>query len=136
MTREQIKEKLLNMIGSKVTMFVDRPIHSTHPKHKDIVYGVNYGYIKEIMAADEEYQDVYILGESKPIDYCKGLVCAVIERENDIEDKLVVVTDNKDYSIEEIKEKINFQERIERIHSYRFMINSTFLSGIPQWLRW
>ena len=32
MTREQIKEKLLNMIGSKVTMFVDRPIHSTHPK--------------------------------------------------------------------------------------------------------
>ena len=28
---------------------------------------------------DEEYQEVYNLGESKPIDYCKGLVCAVIE---------------------------------------------------------
>ena len=36
---------------------------------------------------------------------------AVVERENDIEDKLIAVTDNKDYSIEEIKEKINFQEK-------------------------
>ena len=35
----------------------------------------------------------------------------ILERENDIEDKLIVTTDDKDYSIEEIKEKINFQEK-------------------------
>ena len=106
-----IRENLEKMIGKSVGAFVDRPKGSVHKEHQEIVYPINYGYIKEIMAVDEEYQDVYILGESKPIDYCKGLVCAVIERENDIEDKLVIATDGKDYSVEEIKEIVNFQEK-------------------------
>ena len=106
-----IREKLEAMIGQKIKVFIDRPIGSTHPKHKDIVYPINYGFIKEIVAADNEYQDVYILGENKIIDYCEGKVYAVVERENDIEDKLVAVINNNDYSIDEIKEKINFQEK-------------------------
>ena len=106
-----IREKLENMLGQTVEVYIDRPLGSTHPKHNDIVYPINYGYIKEIIALDNEYQDVYILGVNEPIEFCKGIVYAVIERENDIEDKLVVVTDNKNYSIEEIKDKINFQEK-------------------------
>lgn len=106
-----IREKLEGMIGQNIKVYVDRPIGSTHPKYKDIIYPINYGYIKEIKAADEEYQDVYILGIDKAIDYFIGKIYAVIERENDIEDKLIVVIDNKEYLIEEIKEKINFQEK-------------------------
>ena len=60
MNRKQIKEKLMSMLGSKITMYVDRPINSIHPKHKDIIYEVNYGYIKEIIALDGEYQEEYI----------------------------------------------------------------------------
>lgn len=106
-----IREKLENMIGQNVEVYIDRPIGSTHPNHNDILYPINYGYIKEITAVDGEYQDAYVFGENKAIDYCKGIVFAVIERENDIEDKLIVVTDNKDYSIEEIKKIVNFQEK-------------------------
>ena len=111
MTRQQIKEKLLNMIGSKVTMYVDRPIHSTHPKHKNIVYSVNYGYIKEIIALDKDYQDAYLLGVDEVVESYEGIVYAIIERIDDNEDKLIVVPENIEYTIEEIEEKVNFQEK-------------------------
>lgn len=114
-----IREKLEKMIGQTVEVFVDRPKGSIHPKHQNIVYPINYGYIKEIIAVDKEYQDAYILGENKPIDYCKGIVYAVIERENDIEDKLVITTDDKEYSIEEIKKIVNFQEKYFKYKIYK-----------------
>ena len=114
MNKLNIRKKLENMIGQDVEVFIDRPIGSIHPNYNNIIYPINYGYIKEITAEDGEYQDVYVLGESQKIDYCKGIVYAVVERENDTEDKLIVITDNKDYSIEEIKEKINFQEKYFR----------------------
>ena len=106
-----IREKLEKMIGQTVEVFIDRPIGFVHPNHENIVYPMNYGYIKEITAVDGEYQDVYVLGENNAIAHCNGKVYAVVERENDIEDKLIVTTDDKEYSLEEIKEKINFQEK-------------------------
>lgn len=111
MNRKQIKEKLLSMLGSKITMYVDRPINSTHPKHKDIIYKVNYGYIKEIIALDGEYQDAYLLGVEQEVKCYEGIVYAIVERENDNEDKLIVVPEGLDFTIKEIEEKINFQEK-------------------------
>ena len=44
------------MLGKVVTVKVDRHLGSFHPKHKDIYYPINYGYIEGIMAPDgEEY---------------------------------------------------------------------------------
>ena len=106
-----IREMLESNIGKKVKVYIDRPIGSIHPKNKDIIYQVNYGYIKEIKAIDDEYQDAYVLGIDEPVSNCVGKIYAVIERENDVEDKLIVVTDNKEYSIEEIKKNIYFQEK-------------------------
>ena len=53
----------------------------------------------------------FLLYIDEPASYCEGKIYAVIERENDVEDKLIVVTDNKEYSIEEIKKNIYFQEK-------------------------
>lgn len=106
-----IREKLESMIGEKIMVYIDRPIGSTHPNHSDIVYPINYGYIKEIVAVDGEYQDTYVLGENKVVTQCQGIIYAVVERKNDAEDKLVIFCDNREYSIEEIKETINFQEK-------------------------
>ena len=36
------------MIGDIVTVTVDRPMGTYHPKYKDIYYPINYGYIKGI----------------------------------------------------------------------------------------
>lgn len=106
-----IREKLEDMIGQNIKVYVDRPIGFIHPKHNDIIYPINYGYIEEIKAADDKYQDAYVLGIDEPVTNCVGKIYAVIERENDVEDKLIVVTDNKKYSIEEIKKIIYFQEK-------------------------
>ncbi|MBE6130338.1 MAG: inorganic pyrophosphatase [Erysipelotrichaceae bacterium] len=84
-----------------------------------MIYPINYGYIKEITAADSEYQDVYVLGEESKIDYCVGKVIAIVERKNDLEDKLVVSTKDKEYTIDEIKELINFQEKYFKYKIYK-----------------
>ena len=45
------------MLGKIVKVTVDRPMGTYHPKHKDIYYPINYGYIEGIMAPDGEEQD-------------------------------------------------------------------------------
>lgn len=106
-----IREKLNELAGQEVNVYIDRPIGFIHPQNNDIIYPINYGYIKEIIAADNEYQDAYVLGENKPTQSCIGKVYAIVEREDDIEDKLIITTDNYNYSIEDIRKKIHFQEK-------------------------
>ena len=44
------------MLGKTVTVVIDRPVGTYHPKHKDIYYQVNYGYIPGVIAGDGEEQ--------------------------------------------------------------------------------
>lgn len=55
------------MIEKIVKVTVDRPLGSYHPKHKDLYYPVNYGYIEGIITPDGEEQDAYILGIDYPV---------------------------------------------------------------------
>lgn len=103
-------EKIHNPI-KLFTVIVDRPLGSFHPKHKDIYYPINYGYIEGIMAPDGEEQDAYILGVDEPVESFKGKVIAVIHRYNDVEDKWVVCPENMSFMKEEIWEKVKFQEQ-------------------------
>ena len=109
MKRMFILDKLKELLGKEVTVYVDRPINSIHPGNPSFVYKVNYGYIKEFKSLDNEYQDAYILGVNEPIKEFTGKVISIISRKNDIEDKLVV--SNKEFSKEQIKELVNFQEK-------------------------
>ena len=99
------------MLGDIVTVTVDRPIGSRHPDYPDMVYPINYGYIKGVIAPDGEEQDAYILGVDEPISEFRGRVIAVIYRFDDVENKLVVAPCGVTYSEEEIVEKTYFQER-------------------------
>lgn len=99
------------MIGKLVTVIVDRPLGTYHPKHKDIYYSINYGYIKGIIAPDNEEQDAYILGVDTPVQAFTGQVIAIIHRNDDIEEKWVVAPTNTFYSQEEIEKAVNFQEK-------------------------
>ena len=99
------------MIGKTVTVIVDRPLGSYHPKHKDLYYPVNYGYIEGVMALDGEEQDAYILGVDKPVETFVGKVIAIIHRENDVEDKWVVVPEHLSFTKEEILKQVQFQEQ-------------------------
>ena len=103
------------MIGSKVKVIVDRPMGTYHPKHKDIFYTVNYGYVDGIMAPDGEEQDAYILGIDKPLEEFIGVVLAIIHRLNDVEDKWIVVPEGTSFTKEEIIKQVCFQEKYFKI---------------------
>lgn len=99
------------MLGNTVTVTVDRPLGSVHPKHKNITYPINYGYVSGIIAPDGEEQDAYILGIDVPVSEFTGRVIAVIHRLDDVEDKWVVSPDGCTPTKEEIIEKTFFQEQ-------------------------
>lgn len=99
------------MIGKTVTVTVDRPLGTCHPKHPDIFYSVNYGYIKGILAPDGEEQDAYLLGVEVPVKTFTGTVAAIIHRRDDVEDKWMVVPEGLRLTKDEIENAVRFQEQ-------------------------
>ena len=100
-----------SILGQTVTVLMDRPMGTYHPKHKDIYYPVNYGYIPGIFAGDGEEQDVYVLGVDEPLQEFTGVVIAIIHRLDDVEEKWVVAPGGVTLSKEEIAEQVKFQEQ-------------------------
>ena len=99
------------MIGKTVTVIIDRPLGSYHPKYTDMIYPINYGFVEGIIAPDGEEQDAYVLGIDYPIEKFTGKVIAIVHRTNDVEDKWVVASANMTFSKEEIEKKVAFQEK-------------------------
>ena len=99
------------MIGKIVTVTVDRPLGSVHPKYPDMHYPINYGYVEGIMAADGEEQDVYIMGVDKAVTEFTGKIVAVVHRKDDVEEKWIVAPEELSFTEKEIREKIYFQEQ-------------------------
>ena len=105
------KNNIKNIIGKTVCGVIDRPLGSHHPDYPDLIYPLNYGYVEGMIAADGDFQDVYVLGADKPLKTFEGKVIAVYHRFNDVEDKWIVSLDGSNYSDEEILEAIHFQEQ-------------------------
>jgi len=101
-------------LGRLFTVQVDRPLGSAHPLH-GFIYLLNYGYIAGEMALDGEAQDAYILGVAEVLEQFSGICIAVIERLDDVEDKLVISAPGQRFSEEEIRERTYFQERFFHI---------------------
>ena len=99
------------MIGETVRVIIDRPLGAYHPKHKDLFYPVNYGYIEGIIAPDGEEQDAYILGVDEPVNEFTGKIIAIIKRLDDVEEKWVVAPENMTFTKEEIMKQVQFQEK-------------------------
>lgn len=94
-----------------VTVKIDRPHGSYHPKHKDLYYPINYGYVEGVIAGDGEEQDAYILGINEPLETFTGNIIAVIHRINDNENKWVVAKENTNFTVQEIEKQVQFQEK-------------------------
>ena len=99
------------MLGKTVKVIIDRPLGTYHPKHKDLYYPINYGYIEGIIAPDGEEQDVYILGVNEPVEEFTGKIIAIIKRFDDVEEKWVVAPENMTFTKEEIMKQVEFQEK-------------------------
>ena len=107
-------------IGKKVMVKMDRPLGSKHPDPRfDTIYPINYGFIPGTLSeADNEEIDAYVLGPTEALEEFEGIVIAGIKRDGDGEIKLIV-SDGKDYSIEEIERLTNFQEKYHKSKIYK-----------------
>ena len=99
-----------NYLGQTVSVVMDRPLGSKHPKH-GFIYPVNYGYIPNTISGDSEELDAYVLGVQEPINKFTGKCIAIIHRTDDNDDKLIVVPEGIDLSNEEIEKEVAFQEK-------------------------
>ncbi len=98
-----------SLIGCRVRVRIDRPLGSHHPKH-GYIYPVNYGFVPGTMSGDGEELDAYVLGPSQPMEQFEGTCVAVIKRNNENDDKLVVVPSGTLLSKEDIRAMVSFQE--------------------------
>ena len=99
------------IIGKIVHGKIDRPLGSHHPRHPEMVYPINYGYVENVFAEDGAEQDIYLFGINIPVEKFEGRVIAVYRRFDDIEDKWIVSLSDKNFSDEEILKQIQFQEQ-------------------------
>jgi inorganic pyrophosphatase len=94
----------------EVDVVVDRSLGSLHPTYH-YSYPINYGYVPGTVSGDGEEIDAYILGVHKPIKTFTGICIGVIKREQDDDDKLILVPEGTEMTDEEIWDAIHFQEK-------------------------
>ena len=112
-----------------VSVKIDRPIGSRHPKY-DYIYPVNYGYVPNTISGDGEELDCYVLGVFEPLKEFDGKCIALIHRVNDNDDKLIIVPEDREMDNKEIEALIEFQERFFKHQLIRKDI--VFNSLIPE----
>jgi len=114
------KDGYQDIIGQIVKGRIDRPLGSYHPRHRELYYPVNYGYVEGVIGGDGAEQDIYLLGETSAVTEYVGKVIAVYHRYNDNETKWIVVPCDEEGNIrsdievpdkDEIYAKIAFQEQ-------------------------
>ena len=102
--------KIKDYLGKKITIKIDRPLGTRHPKH-NFIYLLNYGYVPNTISDDGEELGAYLLGIFDQVKEYHGRVIAIIHRTNDNDDKLIIVPENKTFTDEEIKVLTDFQEQ-------------------------
>jgi len=98
-------------LNKTVTVKMDRPMWTRHPRINEIYYIQNYGFIPNTLAPDGEELDAYVLGVLEPLKEFTGKCIAIIHRTNDEDDKLIVVPKWINFSDEQIRALTQFQER-------------------------
>jgi 8-oxo-dGTP diphosphatase/putative hydrolase of the HAD superfamily len=113
-------DRYQDVIGQVVKGKIDRPMRSYHPRHPKLYYPVNYGYVEGVIGGDGAEQDIYLLGEDKPVAEYIGKVIAVYHRYDDNETKWIVVPCDENGNVrsnikvpnrDEIYAQIAFQEQ-------------------------
>lgn len=98
-------------LNQEIYVKIDRPLGSVHPKHSNLIYEVNYGFVPNTISGDGEELDCYVLGVDTPLENFTGKCIAIIHRLEDDDDKLIIVPNNMTFSDEEIRKLTNFQEQ-------------------------
>ena len=105
-----MKPDLAAYLGRHVSVRIDRPLGSRHPRHPELMYPINYGFLPGTVSGDGMAIDVYVLGVGVPADFIECVVIAVVVRADDAEDKLVAAPLGHSSTAAQIAEAVQFQE--------------------------
>ena len=122
----------MDYLNKIVSVKIDRPLGSSHPKYPDLIYLANYGYVPNTISGDGEELDCYILGEYTPLQEYKGKCIAIIHRLEDDDDKLIIAPENKNFTNSEIKLLTDFQEKFHKSEIIRSQNYLEFNENIPE----
>ncbi len=111
MSMEERKALVREYLGKTVRVEMDRPIGTAHPKHPNIIYPINYGYIPGVLGGDGEELDVYLLGVDVPVAEYTAKIIGIVHRNNDVEDKLAAAPEGMSFTASEIEDAVRFQEQ-------------------------
>ena len=78
------------------SVVIDRPKHSKHPRYEDMVYPVDYGYLKDTLSTDGTQIDVFIGSESSKKIKAIAVSTDIIKRDCDV--KLLIGCTEKEES--------------------------------------
>ena len=78
----------LDALVAQSELCIDRPKGTAHPRHPDVIYPVDYGYLKNTAAMDGGGIDVWL--GSDPARRLDALVCTVDLMKRDSEIKLLL----------------------------------------------
>ena len=98
-------------LNKTVTIKIDRPMGSRHPKH-EFFYPINYVFVPNTTSGDGEELDAYLLGIFEPVETYTGKCIAIIHRTNDNDDKLIIVPEDKSYTLDQIHALTEFQRTL------------------------
>jgi len=80
--------KALDEIIKTSEIVIDRPQGSVHPKYSDLIYPVDYGYLKDTSSMDGGGIDIWVGSETeKKLD---AIICTVDSLKRDSEIKLLL----------------------------------------------
>ena len=89
---------------------IDRPKGSTHPKYPDLIYEVDYGYLKSTSSMDGDGIDVWLGTNGKSAD---AIICIVDLLKRDSEIKILIGCTEE-----------------EKEHIYDFHNKSEYMKGV------
>lgn len=80
--------QLMDALVASGGLVLDRPRHSRHPRNKEIVYPLDYGYVAGTRAPDGEDIDLWL--GSEPSRALRGAIVTVDAEKRDAEIKLLI----------------------------------------------
>lgn len=94
--------RLKKILGSVIKDI--QHVGSIHPKHPNLTYPVNYGYIPNVFSGDGEELEMYLPGVDTPVEKYTARIIGIVHHHNDVEDKLVAAPEGRDFVSLEIEE--------------------------------
>jgi inorganic pyrophosphatase len=84
----------ISQLISDNPIVIDRPKHSTHPRHPNLIYPLDYGYLENTTAADGGGIDVW--RGSFELKTLTGILCTFDTIKRDMEIKLLIGCTDQD----------------------------------------